>query len=47
MLVPAGGVPQGVLSCPPDPGYQEEASRERVALEASHDFHYVGGNKSI
>lgn len=39
MLVPAGGVPQRVLSCPPDPSYQEEASGERVALEASHVFH--------
>lgn len=47
VLVPAGGVPERVLSCPPDSSYQEEASWECMALEASHDLHYVGGNKSV
>lgn len=47
ILVPAGGVPERVLSRPPDPGYQEEASRECMAFEASHDLPYGGGNKSI
>lgn len=47
ILVPAGGVPKRVLYRPPDPGYQEEAARERMALEASHDLPYGGGNKSI
>lgn len=41
ILVPAGGVPEGVLCRPPDPSDQEEASGERVALEASHDSRHL------
>ncbi len=49
VLVPAGGVPERVLSGPPDPSDQKEAPRERMALEASHDSRHLnrGWNKSI
>lgn len=36
VLVPAGGVPERVLASPPDPKDQEKASRQCMALEASH-----------
>lgn len=38
VLVPAGGVPERVLASPPDPKDQEKASRQCMALEASHDL---------
>lgn len=37
VLIPAGGVPERVLSRPPDPNYEEEAPREGMTLEAAHD----------
>lgn len=39
VLVPAGNMPERMLSCPPETSYQEEASRECMTLEASHDSH--------
>lgn len=36
VLVPARGVPERVLASPPDPKEQEKASRQSMALKASH-----------
>lgn len=49
VLVPAGGVPERVLASPPDPKEQEKASRQRVALEASHGLGLqpLGRNRAI
>lgn len=49
VLVPAGGVPERVLASPPDPKEQEKASRQRVALEASHGLSLQphGTNRAI
>lgn len=47
VLVPAGGVPERVLARPPDPRHKEEASGERMALEASHDSTYPWGTTKL
>lgn len=47
VLVPAGGVPERVLPRPPDPRHEEEASGERMALEASHDSAYPWGTTKL
>lgn len=36
VLVSASGVPERVLASPPDPKEQKKASRQSMALEASH-----------
>lgn len=48
VLVPAGGVPERVLSSPPESRHQEEASRQRVALKAPHHSQRLNrGRKQI
>lgn len=49
VLVPAGGVPERVLSCPPDASYEEEGPREGVTFEAAHDSsqHLSHGKKQM
>lgn len=41
VLVPAGNMPERMLPCPPESSYQEEASGERMTLEAPHDLHCI------
>lgn len=46
VLVPAAGVPERVLSGPPDASYEEEAPGERMALEAPHGSQHLNRGRT-